>query len=180
MGFRIEMTEEDAPTKPTRVRFVGDLLVALPAFDDERILRAAARPIVFDFGELGRINSVGLRGLVRLCKDIASKTELTYERCVPQILEQFGMLPDFLRYGKVRSVLLSESCPLGHNQTESSLNGFRELKLGAELKLGETGLMIMPAFCRQCGQTLERDDVDEILFGFLKSMRFSVGQERAS
>jgi anti-anti-sigma regulatory factor len=196
MDFRLDISFESPSgaaasasaahaTEVARIRFVGNFLSSLSAGEEEMILQAAAgRSVVFDFGGLGRMNSVGLRGLVRLSKALASVTELTYVRCVPQILEQFSMLPDFLRYGKVTSVLLSESCPSGHIQTEAeaggSLHRFRELQLGTEIRLGDTGPLVTPSYCRTCGNQLERDDVDEILFGFLKAIPLQSGQEQAS
>jgi hypothetical protein len=197
MDFRLDISFETAAgagsaasaTEAARIRFVGNFLSSLSAGEEEMIVQAAAgRKVVFDFGGLGRMNSVGLRGLVRLSKSLASMTELTYTRCVPQILEQFSMLPDFLRYGNVTSVLLSESCPSGHNQFEAnaeavaggSVHRVRELQLGSEIKLGDTGPIITPCFCRTCGSQLERDDVDEILFGFLKAITPQSASEQAS
>jgi hypothetical protein len=182
MDFRLDISfESTAALESARIRFIGNFLSSLSASEEEMIVQAAAgRSVVFDFGGLGRMNSVGLRGLVRLSKALASVTELTYARCVPQILEQFSMLPDFLRYGKVTSVLLSESCPSGHVQGDGSLNSLRELLLGSELRLGDTAPIIAPSFCRTCGSQLERDDVDEILFGFLKAIPGHSDQEQAS
>jgi hypothetical protein len=186
MDFRLDISFESAAGEGSSaefawIRFVGNFLSSLSAGEEEMIVQAAAgRKVVFDFGGLGRMNSVGLRGLVRLSKTLASMTELTYTRCVPQILEQFSMLPDFLRYGRVSSVLLSESCPSGHVQGDGSLNSLRELLLGSQLRLGDTGPIIAPSFCRTCGSQLERDDVDEILFGFLKAIPGQSGLEQAS
>lgn len=69
--------------------------------------------LVFDLGEIHRINSVGVRRWMDLVRTYEQAgVELTFERCSPMIVSQMSMITKFMgARSRVRSVLVPYSCP---------------------------------------------------------------------
>lgn len=150
------------------VRFYGDIVVAIEAKDFSAVSGAAfRRDVVFDFAAVKRINSVGVRSLLQLCKEVSQKGSLQYRSCVPEVTEQFALLPEFMRYGHVHSILVMESCPTQHESAVRSSPTDRELVVGRDVVVKQGRVVITPRHCTECGCELERLSDDNVALGFL-------------
>jgi anti-anti-sigma regulatory factor len=163
------VVHDDKNTRRVVVTFVGDVLTpTLPEKLQDLLDAAAGRVVHFDFAKTKRINSVGVRSLLLMCKEASSLAPLNYVRCVPEVTDQFSLLPEFLRYGRVHSLLVTESCPVPHTFPARSGPVQRELVLGRDLLMGSGEPTVVPVHCSVCGTELERTTHDELLFAFLK------------
>jgi hypothetical protein len=120
--------------------------------------------VVFDFAELSRMNSIGVRATLLLIALIPKEIPVVYRNCVSEFVEHLNILPDFLKRGSVESVLLTEYCSNGHSPQK------RVLTIGKEILPGMAASEVMKklpkVFCSQCGSDLEFHEVASIFFSF--------------
>lgn len=155
-----------------RLRIAGALTENLPSLLDLVGPSRREHSIVLDFSALERINSVGLRSLLSECQTLARHfSELEFDKCVPAIVETFNLLPELLALARIRSVLVSEHCPEHLDEHGTKKAPPREIVVGRDVRIVGSQLEVAPAFCLECGRELERADLDEVLFGFLRSSK---------
>ena len=133
----------------TVVSFAGHINEAA----DFTKLKNLSGPLVFDLSEIDRINSLGVRDWIRLVREInTAGIELTFERCSPMIISQYGMISNFMGPSpRIKSVLVPYLCPAcqhEHLQTQDVTPG---VALSVPLKLP----------CPKCQTPMDLDDLAE-------------------
>lgn len=72
-------------------------------------LNSLSGTVVFDFGEVKSINSLGIRKWVNLIKDL-SALPVFYDRCSRVIARQLLIVPSLKGHARVRSILVDHFC----------------------------------------------------------------------
>jgi hypothetical protein len=152
----------------------GHTLVELEGEIDEHADLAELRrklrgAVVFDLGEVRRINSCGVREWVNFVRDLAassgegSVSEVVFTRCSPAIVTQLNMIYNFRGRAKVRSFLAPYVCRSCDHE-EDKLLDVQTHFTGA----GPARLRRPPELaCDRCGGRMELDDLPERYLSFL-------------
>jgi hypothetical protein len=168
MLFRLSLEDKGTAAQRSVVFIQGDWITSLlPTEHSSVVALATGSQMIFDFSSIGRINSVGVRSLLLLCKDVSESSPLDFRRCVPEITEQFCLLPEFLRYGRLQTLLVTEECPNPHNTPVRAGPRQREIKVGQEIIVTGGVVSIVSAHCNVCGAELERLTHEEPILGYL-------------
>lgn len=116
--------------------------------------------VVFDFGGVRRINSLGVRAWIQLMKSLVGR-EIVLRRCTPAIVEQLNALRDFGGQARVESVLAPYLCE------RCGEVRFEDVLIGGELKAGKSVDQAPPRSCKSCNSPMQFDDLPERYFQFL-------------
>ena len=151
----------------TLVEFHGEIDEHADFGELRRRLRGA---LVFDLGEVRRINSCGVREWVNFVRDLAPApgnasgvTDLVFTHCSPAIVTQLNMIYNFRGQAKVRSFLAPYVCQ-GCDREEDKLLDVQTHFAGP----GPARSRRPPEFtCEKCGGTMEFDDLPERYLSFL-------------
>lgn len=122
---------------------------------------AAESRLVFELGEVRRINSCGVREWVNFVRELGSRgaADVSFVACSPAIVTQLNMIYNFRGPAKVRSFLAPYVCSACDHETEKLLEVATHFP-------GRTRLP--PDFvCERCSAPLEFDDLPERYFSFL-------------
>ncbi len=120
------------------------------------------RQVVFDFGSVRVINSVGVRSWIQNLA--ALNISPTYQNCPPFLIELFSMIPEFLaRNGRVTSFQVPTYCE------NCGTRGIILLQLGVDFEPGKpVALKIPPCIHPECKP--EADIIEETYFYFVTEM----------
>src|SRR5687767_16034107 len=140
----------------TSVEFFGEIDENADFAELRRRLRGQ---VVFNLGEVRRINSCGVREWVNFVRDLPSVSELVFTHCSPAIVTQLNMIFNFRGSAKVRSFYAPYVCDsCGHEEGKL-------LDVQAQFP---GGVGKVPDFaCEQCGAPMEFDDLPERYLSFL-------------
>lgn len=119
--------------------------------------------IVIDFSEVTSVNSLGVRAWINFMRNISSKT-VSFEKCVPEIVNQINMIPSFRGKAKVESVYGDFSC----NKCKTEL---KHLFLTAEIAKNDDDEIEIPSVsCPKCKSSdMEFEEIEDTYFAFLNS-----------
>jgi anti-anti-sigma regulatory factor len=162
-------TTPEAPALSYRIEeHAGSTVVTFSGEVDENAdfselkQRLAARsPLVFELGDIRRINSCGVREWVNFVRELGQlgSSDLSFVACSPAIVTQLNMIYNFRGPAKVRSFLAPYVCSGCDHETEILL----EVSTHFPGRLRQP-----PAFaCERCAAPLEFDDLPERYFSFL-------------
>jgi len=117
--------------------------------------------LVFDLGEVRRINSCGVREWVNFVRGLThlAGTDLTFVACSPAIVTQLNMIYNFRGPAKVRSFLAPYVCT--HCDTEE------EKLLDVATHFPGRGRLPPTFTCTRCSSPMEFDDLPERYLSFL-------------
>jgi len=109
--------------------------------------------LVLDLGEIGRVNSLGVRNWIHFVRDYeAAGAALTFERCAPMMVQQMSMITNFMgTRSHVKSLLAPYVCMSCHHE----LLDLVEIAQGAPIAVQQT----RP--CPKCNATMELDELLE-------------------
>lgn len=125
----------------------------------ECLAEARNRQMVFDLGEMVRINSCGVRDWVRWMKALEERgNQLFLVRCSPATVAQFNMIRNFTGQAHVVSVLAPYICP--ECDAEET-----DLVWTAAVS---TPFVPKQVSCSQCGAAMEFDEIPESYFDFVR------------
>jgi len=125
-------------------------------------LAAEQRPrLVFELGDVRRINSCGVREWVNFVRELGTRgaSDVSFVACSPAIVTQLNMIYNFRGPAKVRSFLAPYVCSACDHETEKLL----------EVATHFPGRTRRPPdfVCERCAAPLEFDDLPERYFSFL-------------
>ncbi len=147
----------------------GHVLVEISGEIDENadfteLRRRLKGAVVFQLGEVRRINSCGVREWVNFVRELAvpgpgGVPDLTFTHCSPAIVTQLNMIYNFRGQAKVRSFMAPYVCPECDHEEEKLLDVATHFP-------GRT--RVPPEFsCARCSARLEFDDLPERYLSFL-------------
>jgi hypothetical protein len=151
----------------TTVEFIGEVDENADFTELKRRLRGS---LVFDLGEVRRINSCGVREWVNFVRDLtgtggaadgpsAVTSDLTFVACSPAIVTQLNMIYNFRGSAKVRSFLAPYVCTSCDHEEEKLLDVAVHFAGRARQP---------PQFrCDRCSAPMEFDDLPERYLSFL-------------
>lgn len=146
------------PTLRWRIeRAEGEMRVALAGEITEdgdfgKLLGELGDQIVFDLGEVRRINSTGVREWIQFVGKLTlARKSFALERCSVPIVHQLNTISNFRGAGQLRSVYAPYFCPT------CSLDATRLLSIGANLR----EQIDVPLACPKCKSPMEFDDLVE-------------------
>jgi hypothetical protein len=152
-GFQLRVTIQQG-TSPLRVALSGDL--------DERadlgeLVRQTAQRIVLDLGELGRINSIGVRRWVHALEPLTRRplTKIVLARCSPAFVAQALMIPNMTEGARIESIFVShwcEGCARGEDVLVEAADQLEELQA-----------------CPTCRQAFEPDPSGPLIADLLRA-----------
>ncbi|MBK9031634.1 MAG: hypothetical protein IPL61_09915 [Myxococcales bacterium] len=129
----------------------------------EHVPTWAAREVVVDSGELGFINSIGIREWMHFLDALArAGAAIVHERCSEPLVEQMCFIPAVRGGGAVRSFFAPYLCP--HCAHEASIL----IEVEAH-RATLSALQAPPATCPSCDEPMTLADLPERWFAFLKS-----------
>jgi len=143
-------------SSPLCVHFKGEIT---EHFDYQPLLQHCTGPVIFDLGEIRRINSTGVREWIRFTRDLPTEGKVNLSRCTFAFIQQANMIRNFLGPCEVQSLYLPYLCPNCEHSIEVLVD-VASLKNG----LPEVGP------CSECGHaSLEFDSIEEEYLAFLES-----------
>ena len=156
----------------TLVEFHGEIDEHADFGELRRRLRGA---LVFDLGEVRRINSCGVREWVNFVRDLAPApgntsgvTDLVFTHCSPAIVTQLNMIYNFRGRAKVRSFLAPYVCKACDHEEDKLLEEQTHFAIANVGSGGPGRVRRPPEFnCEKCGGRMEFDDLPERYLSFL-------------
>lgn len=128
--------------------------------DFAELRRRLKGQVVFNLGEVRRINSCGVREWVNFVRDLPGVTELTFTHCSPAIVTQLNMIYNFRGPVKVRSFLAPYVCEKCNHEEEKLLD--------VQTHFYNRDFTRVPEFkCEKCSAVMEFDDLPERYLSFL-------------
>jgi len=141
----------------TTVEFFGEIDENADFSDLRQRLKGA---VVFQLGEIRRINSCGVREWVNFVRDLPDVTDLTFTNCSPAIVTQLNMIYNFRGKGKIQSFYAPYVCENCNNEEEKLLD--------VDVQFPDGNVDSLPDFrCEQCDEVMEFDDLLERYLSFL-------------
>ncbi len=141
----------------TTVEFFGEIDENADFAELKRRLKGH---VVFNMGEIRRLNSCGVREWVNFVRDLPGVTELTLTHCSPAIVTQLNMITNFRGGAKIRSFLAPYACDACNHEEEKLLD--------VQAHFPDRDFHRVPEFvCEKCGSPLQFDDLPERYLSFL-------------
>jgi ABC-type transporter Mla MlaB component len=132
----------------TTVVFSGDLDETV---DFAELRRGLSGAVVFDLGDIRRIDSAGVREWISFMRELPAVEPLVFTRCSPSFVTQLNLIFNFHGHAKIESFLAPYVC-MSCDREEEKLLDVSDFPDGH----GET----MPDFaCTKCKQPMEFDDL---------------------
>ena len=125
--------------------------------------------VVFELGEVRRINSCGVREWVNFVRELPGASDLSFVACSPAIVTQLNMIYNFRGPAKVRSFLAPYVCSACDHESEKLLEV-------ADPFPGPDPPAPPDFVCERCGAPLEFDDLPERYLSFLNEHERASGQ----
>lgn len=112
--------------------------------------------ILFDLGEVERINSCGVREWLRFMSSLPAAAETSFDNCSASIVHQINLIQGFTGPAKVASIHVPFVCESCHRYQATTV-------------MVEHGVIPpLPALgCSKCKRAMEFDDFEESYFAFL-------------
>lgn len=125
--------------------------------------------IIFDLGEVTRINSIGIREWIIWINRNAANHKIIFRNCPRAIIDQANLVPGFLPPAAV-----IESFHIPFACFDCNTSDTRIMQMGKDFVLTplSSGLTIhMPSApqCPNCGKQMVFDAIEQTYFQFLKS-----------
>ena len=123
------------------------------------LLQSLSKSCVFNFKNVGYVNSCGVRAWINFMRDVEKNRTVTFEECTPEIVMQINMIPSFKSSAVVKSVYASYACPhCGHEQ--------RALFESGKNMPDENTSEFPEVKCDKCNSTTEMEELEDEFFAF--------------
>jgi hypothetical protein len=91
------------------IRFKGAFEEGLAAALEDAA-QGVGKKVVFNFRDVNRVNSSGIRDWILFLRDFEPGRELVFDECSPTVVMQMNMIPGFHDVATVRSVYAPFAC----------------------------------------------------------------------
>jgi hypothetical protein len=148
----------------TLVEFFGEIDENADFAELRRRLTGTGGTLVFQLGDVRRINSCGVREWVNFVRELGTPAagELVFTHCSPAIVTQLNMIYNFRGQAMVRSFMAPYVCPRCDHEEEKLLD------VSVHFASGSRKTRVAPEFtCPKCSSKMDFDDLPERYLSFL-------------